>query len=151
MSTGCHCRERAQRLGRHRQETGRGNGHGSNERKVGGVGVGVIDGDEASRGEGEQRAAPEATAAAGSDWYTSQPWNTQSLPPFFFSLSLTADPDLPLWPGWWQRLWHWPVSWALMPQRRAHTVQCARACRSGRGESEPVNMTGVPSLTHWLV
>lgn len=68
-----------------------------------------------------------------------------------FSLSLTAGPDLPLWPGWWQRLWHWPLSWALLPQRRARALLCARACWSWRGESEPVNMTGVPSLTHWLV
>lgn len=66
-----------------------------------------------------------------------------------FTLAVTAGRNLPLWPGWWQRLK--PLSWALLPQRRAHAMQCARALWSGRGESEPVNMTGVPSLTHWLV
>ena len=57
----------------------------------------VIDGD---GGESEQRAEPEATAAAGSDWCTSQLWNTHSYslsqPSLSFSLSLSRSRPAPL-------------------------------------------------------
>lgn len=105
---------------------------------------GGVDGDKASKGESKQRRPPEATAAAGSDWYTSQPWSRHShgLSHYFFSL--TVGPDLPLWPGWQQKLWHYPLSWALLPQRRAHIIQCARDCWCGRGESEPLKHDWCP-------
>lgn len=41
--------------------------------------------------------------------------------------------------------------WAGAFCHQGESVQCARAFWSGRGESEPVNMTGVPGLTHCAV
>lgn len=73
MSTECHCRERAQNQGdAGKRLAGALAAMSGRWGWGGGGGGGVIDGDEASQGESEQRAAPEATAAAGSNWYTSQ-------------------------------------------------------------------------------
>lgn len=71
MSAECHCRERAQNQG------------GAGKRLAGALAAvngrwGVVKRDKESWGEREQRAAPEATAVAGSNWYTSQLMGTHT-------------------------------------------------------------------------
>lgn len=140
VSTACHCREREHKTRETPARGWQGWGVGGYRWKLSKQGW------ERERAKGSARGNSTAGIPVGYGTHT-HTVSATILP----SLSLAAGPDLPLWPGWWQRMWHWPLSWALLPQRKARALQCARACWSGRGESEPVNMTGVPSLKHWLV
>lgn len=89
-----------ERTGRRRQDAD--GDLGSNEWTVGVSGWGYRERDEAGQGESKQRAVPEATAAAGSNWYTSQLYNAHSRslchpPPFTLTSNCRFRPSPLVW------------------------------------------------------
>lgn len=116
-SPGCHCRGNNKHWG-DTSKSGGGNGHGSDKWKVKG---------------GLETRAKQVGVRVSKEQCQRQ---VQRLVVTGTPLSLTAGPNLPLQPELsrmegqplpLQRPWRWPLSWALLRQRRAGAVQCARA------------------------